>query len=167
MEARGVKFLDDLIQWLNRILLVLGGVALAAIVALTVGNIFSRNLWAPIKGMVELVGFCGAIAAAFALGFAQVKQAHIAVDVLVLKFSKRTRKFILAVNASLGAAFFAIVGWQLVRYGNTLRHTGEVTETLRMIYHPVVYAVAFGCFVMALVLVTECCKTLTRVSGAK
>ena len=162
-----MKFLDDLIQWLNRILLVLGGVALAAIVALTVGNIFSRNLWAPIKGMVELVGFCGAIAAAFALGFAQVKQAHIAVDVLVLKFSKRTRKFILAVNASLGAAFFAIVGWQLVRYGNTLRHTGEVTETLRMIYHPVVYAVAFGCFVMALVLVTECCKTLTRVSGAK
>lgn len=162
-----MKFLDDLIRWLNKILLVIGGVALTAIVALTVGNIFSRNLWAPIKGMVELVGFCGAIAAAFALGFAQVKQAHIAVDVLVLKFSKRTQRFLLAVNAILGAAFFAIVGWQLVRWGNTLRHTGEVTETLRMIYHPVVYAVAFGCFVMALVLVTECWKTLTRVSGAK
>lgn len=162
-----MKFLDQLTQWLNKILLVIGGLALTAIVALTVGNIFSRNLWAPIKGMVELVGFCGAIAAAFALGFAQVKHAHIAVDVLVLKFSKQTQKFLLAVNAILGAGFFAIAGWQLVRWGNTLRHTGEVTETLKMIYHPVVYAVAFGCFVMALVLAGDCLKTLTTAKGAK
>jgi TRAP-type C4-dicarboxylate transport system permease small subunit len=162
-----MKFLDELTQWLNKILLVIGGLALTAIAALTVGNIFSRNLWAPIKGMVELVGFCGAIAAAFALGFAQVKHAHIAVDVLVLKFSKRTQKLLSAVNAILGAVFFAIAGWQLVRWGNTLRQTGEVTETLRIIYHPVVYAFAFGCFVMALVLVAECLKTFTTAQGAK
>jgi TRAP-type C4-dicarboxylate transport system permease small subunit len=162
-----MKFLDELTQWLNKILLVIGGLALTAIVLLTVGNIFSRNLWAPIKGMVELAGFCGAIAAVFALGFAQVKQAHIAVDVLVLKFSKQTRKFLSAVNATLGAAFFSIAGWQLVRWGNTLRHTGEVTETLKMIYHPVVYAVAFGCFVMALVLVADCLKVFTAAKGAK
>ena len=100
-----MKFLDELTQWLNKILLVIAGVALTAIVVLTVGNIFSRNLWAPIKGMVELVGFCGAIAAAFALGFAQVKRAHIAVDVLVLKFSRRTQKLLSAVNAILGVVF--------------------------------------------------------------
>jgi len=162
-----MKFLDELIQWLNKSLLVLGGIALTAIVVLTVGNIFSRNLWAPIKGMVELAGFCGAIAAAFALGFAQVKRAHIAVDVLVLKFSRRTQKFLSAVNAILGAVFFAIAGWQLIRWGNTLRHTGEITETLRMIYYPVVYAFAFGCFVMALVLAAECLKVLSTARGAK
>jgi len=162
-----MKFLNELTQWLNKILMVIGGVALTAIVALTIGNIYSRNLGVPIKGMVELVGFCGAIAAVFALGFAQVKQVHIAVDVLVLKFSKRTQKFLLAVNAILGAVFFGIAGWQLVRWGNTLRHTGEVTETLQIIYYPVVYAVAFGCFVMALVLVGDCLKALTTAKGAK
>ncbi len=37
----------------------------------------------------------------------------------------------------------------------TLRATGELTETLRIIYYPFTYAVAVGCVVLALVLVTD------------
>jgi hypothetical protein len=33
--------------------------------------------------------------------------------------------------------------------------TGEVTETLRIIYHPFVYAVAAGCIALALVLLLD------------
>jgi TRAP-type C4-dicarboxylate transport system permease small subunit len=154
-----MNFLCQLIQWLNRSLMIVAGLALFAIVALTVGNIWMRLLWAPIKGSVELIGFCGALAAACALGFTQTKHAHIAVDLLILKFPPKVQTALKAVNALLGALLFTLAGWQLIRWGTTLRQTGELTETLRIAYYPVVYAVAFGCFVIALVLTVEMVKT--------
>jgi TRAP-type C4-dicarboxylate transport system permease small subunit len=138
--------------------MVVAGAALFGIVLITVGNIWMRLIWAPIKGSVELIGFFGAVAAAFALGFSQMKSAHIAVDALTLTFSKKTQNALKILNALIGAVFFSVVGWQLIRWGNTLRRTGELTETLRIIYHPFVYAVAFGCFLIALVLAVEMLK---------
>ena len=38
--------------------------------------------------------------------------------------------------------------------------TGEVTETLRIIYYPFTYVVAFGCLVLALVMLTDLLKNL-------
>lgn len=158
-------FLEKLTQRLNQIMMVIGGVAVAGMIALTVGNIWLRILWKPIKGSVELIGFLGAIAAAFALGYTQVKKTHIAVDILTLKFSQKTRRFLEGVNSLLGAAFFALAGWQLIRWGTTLWETGELTETLRIIYHPFVYAIAFGCFIMALVLIIEVLKLIAPAKG--
>jgi TRAP-type C4-dicarboxylate transport system permease small subunit len=159
-------FLEKWIRHLNRILIVTAGVAVAGMIALTVGNIWTRVVWKPIKGSVELIGFFGAVAAAFALGYAQVKKTHIAVDILVLRFPKKVQRFLEGVNALLGAAFFVLAGGQLLRWGTTLWTTGELTETLRIIYHPFVYTVAFGCFVMALVLLLEFLKLLASARRA-
>jgi len=153
-----IIFLDRLIKRLNQVLMIAAGAALFGIVLITVGNIWMRLIWAPIKGAVELIGFLGAVAAAFALGFSQLKNAHIAVDALTAQFSKKVQHALKIVNALIGAVFFSVAGWQLIRWGNTLRRTGELTETLRIIYHPFVYAVAFGCFLIALVLAVEMLK---------
>jgi TRAP-type C4-dicarboxylate transport system permease small subunit len=155
--------MSTLDQWsrrLTQLLAAIGAAAVAGMIALTVGNIGLRILWKPIKGSVELIGFLGAVAAAFALGYAQVHRSHIAVDILTQRFSKRTRAGLEGLNRILGAAFFLVAGWQLVRYGTTLWRTGELTETLRIAYHPVVFAVALGCAVMALVLVVEVLRML-------
>ncbi len=86
-----MEFLDKISRRLNQALAVIAGVSLAAMIALTVGNIWSRILWVPINGTVELIGFFGAIAAAFTLGFSQMHNAHTAVDILVLKFPKKLK----------------------------------------------------------------------------
>lgn len=147
--------LEKSIRRLAQVLAVVGAAALAGTIALTVANIGMRSVWKPLKGAVELIGFCGSVAAAFALAYAQIHKSHIAVDILTQRFSKKTRRWLEGVNRAFGGAFFIVVGWQLLRYGTTLWRTGELTETLRIAYHPVVYAVAFGCLVMALVLVVE------------
>jgi TRAP-type C4-dicarboxylate transport system permease small subunit len=162
-----MEYLEKISRRLNQAMAVIAGVALAAMIALTVGNIWSRTLFAPIKGTVELIGFFGAIAAAFTLGFSQLHNAHTAVDILVLKFPKRTQKLLKGFNALVGAAFFGVAGWQLIRWGTTLWQTGELTETLRIIYHPVVWAVAAGCFVMALVQLLQAFKTFIAPNGDK
>jgi TRAP-type C4-dicarboxylate transport system permease small subunit len=157
--------IEKIIQGLHQAMLVVAGLALAAMTLITIGNIGSRLFYAPIKGTVELTGFFGAVAAAFALGATQQKRGHTSVDILIQKFSKRTQQVLLGMNATLGAIFFGLAGWQLIKWGTTLRVTGEVTETLRIIYYPVVYAVALGCFAMALTLVTECIQALRASNG--
>jgi len=50
--------------------------------------------------------------------------------------------------------------------GNTLRTSGEVTETLRIIYYPFTYGVALGCFLLSLVLLVELSALFFSENGA-
>ena len=54
--------------------------------------------------------------------------------------------------------FFAVLGWQISRLATTIWKTGEVTETLRIVYYPFTYGVALGCFLLALVLLVDFLK---------
>jgi TRAP-type C4-dicarboxylate transport system permease small subunit len=147
--------LEKTSRWLNKLLVWVGGVFLAAMVLLTCSNILLRIVWVPVKGTYELMGFFGAIVAAFALGYTQVYKGHIAVDILVDRFSSKTRKITGIINCAACAGFFIIAAWQLAIKATTLWKTGEVTETLRIIFYPFTYAVAVGCAVLALVLLLE------------
>jgi TRAP-type C4-dicarboxylate transport system permease small subunit len=151
---------EKITRYLNRGLIFVGGVFLAAMVILTCANIATRIVWIPIKGTFELMGFFGAVITAFALGYTQFAKGHIAVDVLVNRFSSKTKKFTGIVNCALCCVFFVIAAWQIAVKATTLWKTGEVTETLRIIYYPFTYAVAVGCGVLALVLMVDLIKLL-------
>ena len=147
--------LDKLNQYLNRMLVFIGGVFLVSMVVLTCANIIFRLTWVPIRGTYELMGFFGALVTAFALGHTQLKKGHIAVDVLINTFSQKTKRILNAVNSAICLIFFGIAAWQIAVKATTLMNTGEITETLRIIYYPFTYAVAFGCLVLVLVLLTD------------
>ena len=136
-------------------------------IVLTCANIFLRLVWTPIKGTFEFMEFFGAIVAAFALGYTQRKRGHTGIDIVVNLFSPTTQRVLSAINYSLCMAFFAIAGWQIAKWAATLWQTGEVTETLRIIFYPFTYAVAFGCFVLSFVLLVDFLKVLTQGKGAE
>ena len=155
-----MDLLEKINRFLIRVLTFTGGLFLVAMVLLTCANIFSRNVWVPIKGTFELMGFFGAVVTAFALGYTQMNKGHIAVDVLINTFSSNTRKWLQVINNGVCTVFFSIAAWQVAVKAGTLMETGEVTETLRIIYYPFTYAVAFGCLVLALVMLTDLLKSL-------
>jgi len=155
-----MEFLDRLGRYLNRLLMIIAGIFLLGMIALTCANILLRFFWFPVRGTFELMGFCGAVAAAFALGYTQVRRGHIAVDVLISTFSEKTRRSLGIINATVGVIFFALVAWQMAVKAGTLWTTGEVTETLRIIYYPFTYAVAVGFGVLSLAFLIELLKTL-------
>ncbi len=159
--------LDTLSRILNKLLVFLGGLFLVAMIVLTCANIISRLIWVPIIGTFELMGFFGALVTAFALGYTQVKRGHIAVDVLVNTFPNHVKKIIQTISDLICCIFFLMAAWQLAIKATTLLKTGEVTETLQVIYYPFTYAVAFGCLVLALTLLTELIRTLGSGKGAK
>lgn len=150
--------LDKVTQALTQALIWLAGGVLVAMILLTCTNIVLRLVWIPIRGTYELMGYGGGIVTAFALGYTQLKRAHVAVDILVLRFSKRTQNILQGMNDLVFMVFFAVVSWQIAKYAGTLRKTGEVTETLQIIYYPFTYGVALGCAVLSLVFLADFLK---------
>ena len=152
--------LDKISNFLNQALLWVAGLFLLAMITITGANIVIRLFWTPIRGTFELMGYFGAIVTALALGYTQIKRGHIAVDIVVLRFSENTQRILHAVNHLVCMAFFSIVTWQVFKYASTLRETGEVTETLQIIYYPFTYAVALGCLILAFTFLVDFLKSI-------
>ncbi|MFO8164946.1 MAG: TRAP transporter small permease [Desulfatiglandales bacterium] len=155
-----MEFLDKCSRLLNQILLWFAGISLIIMILLTCSNIFLRLVWIPVKGTFELMGFLGAITTAFALGYTQIKRGHIAIDIVVSSFSKRNQGILNSINYLISALFFVIVSWQIAKYATTLLKSGEITETLRIIYYPFTYGVALGCVALSLVFFVDFLKTV-------
>jgi TRAP-type C4-dicarboxylate transport system permease small subunit len=151
----------------NQAGIVIAGVFLAAMIAITCGNILTRLVWVPIRGTFELMGFFGALVTAFALGYTQLNKAHISVDILVNRFPEKVQRVLNGFNSIVCSIFFTLAGWQIARWAHTLKVTGEVTETLRIVYYPFTYGVAVGCLLLALVLLVEFIQQFAGRNGGR
>ena len=157
-----MEALDRISEFLNRVLTWIGGFFLTGMIVLTCANIILRMVWIPIRGTFELMGYFGAIVTAFALGYTQIRRGHIAVDIVVLGFSKKIRRRLNGINNLICMTFFAMVAWRVTGHAWTLCQTGEVTETLHIIYYPFTYAVALGCATLSLVFLTDLLKSFLQ-----
>lgn len=155
-----MQILASVTRFLDGVLAFVAGVALVSMVLLTCGNIFLRTVWMPISGTFELLGFFGAVATTFALGYTQRYRMHIAVTVLVDRFSSKTKKALTILNDLMCMVFFVLAGWQIIKMSNTYVETGEVTETLQIIFYPFTYGTALGCLVLALVFLSQALQTI-------
>jgi len=150
-----MRFLDKLSQLLSQVFIWIAGGFLAAMILLLCANIFFRIVWVPIDGTFELMGYFGSVVTSFALGYTQRKGGHIAVDILVLQFPRKAKNILLGLSHLICFLFFVLIAWQIAKYATTLWKTGEVTETLKIIYYPFTYSVAAGCIVLCLVFLTD------------
>ncbi len=150
-----IERLQRFSRFLNRVLAVVGGGVLLCMVALACANIGSRLLGAPVPGTFELMGYLGAVSVAFALGYTQSFRGHIAVDVLINRFPTPIRYALDLINQFICCCFFILVSWQIIQKASIIRRSGEVSETLHMIYYPFTYLVALGCGVLALGFLTD------------
>jgi len=142
--------LDKLDHLLGRILLVMSGTAVLALMLLATGNVVLRIFHAPFRGTYEIVSFLGAIGVAFALASTQRRKGHIVVDILSSRYPRPVRRLVDALSAGIGAVFFGIVAWQVLVWGVRIMAAGEVSETLKVVYHPFVFSVAAGFAILTL-----------------
>ncbi len=152
---------------LNKWFLWVGGAALLIMMAISCANMLLRPFGIPLKGAYELAGFLGALTIALPLGYAQITRSHIAVDILAAKLSKRTQRIMYGISSFLSMIFLALVAWQVFVFATTIWNRSETSETLRIIYHPFIYAVAFCCALLSFVLLIDFIKSLTPERGRK
>ena len=139
-----MKYLDTLNNFLNKILVILGGIAVMALMLLATGNVVLRIFGTPYRGAYEIVSFLGAVVIAFALGFTQKRKDHIVVDILTDHFSKELQNVIDKIADLVIMVFFGIVCWQIYIWGIKIVESREVSETLKIPFYPFVFAVAVG-----------------------
>lgn len=155
-------------QWTAKIADAFNWVAAAAVAAmmvLTCMDIVLRLFRHPIPGTYEMVGFLGAVFAAFSLGYTSVNRGHIAVDFLVQKLPARAQSAVDAANAAICAVFFGMLARQCLIYAADLKGFGEVSMTLQMPIYPFVYGLAAGCGLLTLVLAVRFLKDVAVAMG--
>ena len=139
--------------------MVAGGVALLALTLLATLNVTLRIFKAPVSGTYEIVSFLGAIVTAGALGYTQKRKDHIVVDILSEKFPAPVKRVLDGISFAVLLVLFSIVSWQTFVYGMRLMQTGELSETLKVAYHPFVFLTALGFAALALTLFLDLVET--------
>jgi len=155
-----MKFLVSLTNVLNKILMIMGGVAVLALMVLATGNVVLRIFHFPFRGAYEIVSFLGAIVIAFALGYTQRRKDHIIVEILAERYPKKLQLVVDTFAYFVITIFFAVVSWQIFVWAMKIYQSREVSETLKVIYHPFVFLVALAFAIMALTALVDFLKNI-------
>ncbi len=158
--ARLEKFAHVSSHWVNWV----AGAGLVAMFALIVADIVGIKFFKhPIPGAIEMVAFLGVVVIGFAIAFTQVRRGHIQVEFFVMRLPRHAQAVVVALVSLLGMVLFALLAWQSVKFGLTLQTTGEVSMTQRIPFYPFVYAIAFCCLPICLLLLVDFVKSVTKV----
>jgi TRAP-type C4-dicarboxylate transport system permease small subunit len=154
--------MELLVSYLSRFCLIIGGGALLLLVLLATGNVTLRLFGIPFAGTYEVVAFLGALVTAGALAHTQRRRDHIMVDILTDRFPPLLKRLLDAISDCLAAGLFGVATWQVWVWGNKLKESGELSETLQLKFYPFVYATALGFGLLTLVLVLQMFRAILR-----
>ena len=141
-------------SWLNplcKVLCYIASVILFAMMCLTVADILMRKfLNHPILGIVELTELMMVVIVFFTLGFTEMKDAHIKVDVFTNKLKRPTRALLDVVTQFLACLLFAFMTVSVLGHAISMQRVGEVTQDLWIPKYPFLYLTALGCAVLSI-----------------
>ncbi len=155
--------LEKILKAASLALSVVAGASLVLLMTLTLTDVVLRGFRRPIAGTYELVAFAGALVIGLAMPLTQRARGHIYVEVIVSRLSRRARDVFHLVTRLMVIGLFAVIGWNLAKYGMTLIKSGEVSLTLQVPFWPFAFAMALGCLVQCLVCVGE----IARIFGGR
>ena len=131
---------------------IVAGVSLVFLMLLTLADVVLRACGTPIPGTYELVGYAGGIAIGLAMPVTSWRRGHVYVDTFLAWLPRAVRTAVHLGTRLVGAGLFAVLAWNLVRFGLDLRASGEVSLTLELKYYPVAFGLATASTVQAVVL---------------
>lgn len=150
-----LRSLDRLSRGVNRVLALLAGVGLGAMMLFAVSDMVLRGFGITVAGSYEVIGWLSAGALALALGTVQQERGHVAMELLVVRLAPQLRAVVELVMSVLSLLLFVALAWYVARYARVLQETGSLSETLRVIVYPWVYVVAVGGVGLALALLVD------------
>jgi TRAP-type C4-dicarboxylate transport system permease small subunit len=148
------------VERVSKLMQVISGTALTAIMLLTVTDVALRIAGRPISGVYELVGLGGGIVIAFAMPITSFLRGHIYVDTVLTRLPPHGRRALLVATRVFSIVTFILIGWNLFKMGFDLKAAGEVTLTRRLPFYPIAYGVGACCFAECFVLLLDIFKIL-------
>ena len=156
-----MKRLMDAVYRLDISFQIISGIVLVFMVLLTLTDVVLRNVGKPFVGAYEVVSFCGSVVVGFAMPYASWKRVHVFVDFLLEKMSPRKRAVMQQCTRCLGIILFIFIGVNFIRYGISLKLSGEVSPGFKLPYYPIPFGLSISCFLLCLTLFCDL-VTITR-----
>lgn len=150
---RVIKYLYKIIKPVNSIASSAGMVCLAAMMFLTVADVFLRYAFnKPILGSYELIQFMLLITIAVGLAYCGLEKAHVTIDTVTSHLSRRSRAIVNSFVGFLGLVVALLITWQACVYAVVLLQSQVVSTALLLPVYPFVAFLAFGAVLFCLVL---------------
>lgn len=134
---------------INRLVYLVGGVALVFMMLITVADVFGRRAGHPLVGTYELVGLAGAVVIGFCIPYTTSLRSHIAVDFITMKLPPRLKLVLLVITRAMGIFLWSFVAYSLFFLGVHLYGSGEVSLTLQIPTYPVAFGISVCCWLQA------------------
>jgi len=155
------------IEKLNNVLIAIAAAVLAMIMFLTAVDVFMRYLFnSPVSGSFELVEFMMAILVPFGIVYCGMQKAHVAVDLVHEKLSKRLQALLDVITTSLTLIFMGLIGWKSIEYIFEVKSTGLTSAVLHIPSWPFILPVAIGMAAFMLVSIVHLIDFIKKVKNS-
>jgi TRAP-type C4-dicarboxylate transport system permease small subunit len=154
-----------IIEWISEKLKIIGAACLVGMTFLTCADVLGRLFRHPIFGSVELVGFMATLTVAMALPYTHKSKGHVGVELLLRLLSARTQLVIDICTGILSLALFSLVTWRMALYANTMHKSGEVSMSLELPIHLIIYITSFCFFIFILFILQEIIHNMRRLKS--
>ncbi len=138
-------------------------ICLMAAMLVIVAGVLTRAFTKPMVGTDEYTGFIMACFIGLALAHCAINDGHIAVEMLMVRFSGKVQDVVSFIINGISAVFWAIATWNVGKYAYSMYTGGEVTMTTTLPFYPYIYVVAFGVFGLMIVAVFKAIESIGRV----
>ncbi|MDD2236155.1 MAG: TRAP transporter small permease [Kiritimatiellae bacterium] len=155
---RVLKHADDLACHVG---MAVAAMALLFLLGLVSCNVLMRFVGVPLTGAYELAGFSGALIVAFGAAETQRRKGNITVDVITRHFHPVVRQILLLINELVFSLFFSFAGSYILRNALMFKQSGEMSETLKIPFYPMMLCVAGGFFLLVATLFINLLLRLT------
>jgi TRAP-type C4-dicarboxylate transport system permease small subunit len=152
-----------IIQSLSRILNIIASFVLAAMMMLTVADVFLRYFFkSPILGTTEITESMMSCLAFFALAWCAVQHGHLKVDLVVSLFSPRVQALIDSITSLAGMVIVALIAWRSLLEGIEVQRLQLISSLVKIPAFPFYYVIALGCMMLCLVIATQFIQNIKK-----
>ncbi len=142
---------EKTLRWLVTILIWLSSAAILSMIGITVVDILFRLMRIRFIGASDMVQIAGAVSIAAALPYTTAVNAHVAIEFILHKLSRRGRLVAGSIIKMMTLALFVFAAHRSFIHANNLKITNQGTMTLQFPVCWIMYMIAVCLTIVALV----------------
>lgn len=116
----------------------------------------------PLKGVFELIEFMVAIVVCLGMAYTGVQKGHVAVELVVSRFSPRVQALIDSFNYLVSTMLFLLISWKSVVHAKVLWVSGLTSAILYVPVYPFVFVLALCSGLLGLVFLLHLIDSISR-----
>ena len=163
IKTKASRFVVTPIASLSRVMLIISVVAVAAMMLLTVSDVFLRYLLKnPIPDSQQITEYMMVCAAFLGMAWVAVKNENITVDLIVPRFSQRVQAIFDSVTYLLGLGVVVLISWRSFLESMAVRQIGIDSLLLDIPQYPFFIVLGFGLAILCLVMLIQLVQHLYK-----